>query len=396
MRVGVFLDNYVPEDGGGYTFQSEVFHALAHLAEESQHEYVVITRQHKHIAALLEDGGLEWLEYRFPGILEQAIAFMARNWPNLHKAMRWRSSLEKRLRRAGIDFIWFLGPRPQEIDLPYMTIVFDLQHRLQPWFPEVSCFGEWEIREKSFARFLRRAAVVIAGTEAGQQEIVDFYQVPAERIHILPHPTPAAVLQAADHPRPELLKRFNLPARYLLYPAQFWPHKNHVNLLLALKKLKNEGLSLPLVLVGSNFGNLRFVERQIDELELHDQVYLLGFVETDELLELYRNALALTYLSFFGPENLPPLEAFALGCPVVASRVSGAGEQLGDAALLADPMDVDGIASAIRRVHADDKLREQLIARGRKRAAAWDTQDFVRNAFRILDGFEAIRRVWHD
>jgi glycosyltransferase involved in cell wall biosynthesis len=109
---------------------------------------------------------------------------------------------------------------------------------------------------------------------------------------------------------------------------------------------------------------------------------------------LYRNALALTYVTFFGPENLPPLEAFALGCPVIASNVSGAQEQLGDAAMLVDPKDEEQIANAIKLVHDDLHVRRTLVERGIHRASKWTGEDFVRSVFSILDEFEPIRRCW--
>jgi len=99
-------------------------------------------------------------------------------------------------------------------------------------------------------------------------------------------------------------------------------------------------------------------------------------------------------MTFFGPENLPPLEAFALGCPVIASNVSGANEQLGDAALLVDPKCPKEIAQAIKNLHDKPNLREDLIYRGSKRASIWTGKDFVRGVFSILDEFEAIRRCW--
>ncbi|MFM6269445.1 MAG: glycosyltransferase, partial [Dolichospermum sp.] len=55
------------------------------------------------------------------------------------------------------------------------------------------------------------------------------------------------------------------------------------------------------------------------------------------MTSLYINAFSLAFMSFFGPDNLPPLEAMALGCPVIASKVSGSEEQLGNNALLVNP-----------------------------------------------------------
>ena len=396
MKVGIFLDEYTPQDGGAHTFQNEVLESLVRLSPESDHSFVIITSHTKEVSAQLEGSDLELLPYRKPGLFETIWAFVARSWPNWRKSRRWMSGLERRARKAGVEFIWFLSPRPKPIDLPFLTIVFDLQHRLQPWFPEVSRWGEWEIRERGLSRFLPRAAAIIAGTQAGADEIVRFYRVPAARIYILPHPTPAFALDAPEAD-PEVLTPLNLPESYLLYPAQFWPHKNHLSLLLALKQLHDEGNFTPgLVLVGSDYGNQEFIREQVQALGLAEQVHILGFVSREQLIALYQNALALTYLSFFGPENLPPLEAMALGCPVIAADVDGAQEQLGDAALLVPPHNPSEIATAIRKLANDDLLRLGLAQRGRSRAADWTTDDFVRRAFGILDDFEPLRRVWRD
>ncbi len=191
------------------------------------------------------------------------------------------------------------------------------------------------------------------------------------------------------------MTKYRIPEGYLFYPAQFWPHKNHVGLLLAVNLLRERyGLILPVVFVGYDKGNLRYVRRVVDELDLSTQVHFLGFVSQEDLVGLYRNAFALTYLTFFGPDNLPPLEAFALGCPVIASNVSGAQEQLGDAALLVDPRDEEQIALAVKSLHDDPALRQTLVQRGLQRAAKWTGEDFVRSVFSILDEFKPVLRCW--
>jgi len=119
-------------------------------------------------------------------------------------------------------------------------------------------------------------------------------------------------------------------------------------------------------------------------------VYFLGFVPSNDLVSLYRNAFALTYVTFFGPENLPPLEAFALGSPVIASNVPGSKEQLGEAAILVNPKNTREIAFAIKSLYDYSELRRTLIQRGFDRAIKWTGQDFVRGVFSILDDFESI------
>ena len=122
-------------------------------------------------------------------------------------------------------------------------------------------------------------------------------------------------------------------------------------------------------------------------------VHFLGFVETDDLVALYQHAHALTYLSFFSPENLPPLEAFALGCPVVAADVPGAREQLGEAAVFVPPTDPVLVQEAVRRLE-EPAFRAELVELGRQRAALRTPEAYVRGVVSFLDEFEPTRRSW--
>jgi glycosyltransferase involved in cell wall biosynthesis len=271
--------------------------------------------------------------------------------------------------------------------------VWDLQHRLQPFFPEVSAGTQYAFRDNAYREVLRRASLVIAGTQTGLDEIVRFYGVAPARVRVLPHPTPRFALDASSQPSPRPASAPREP--YLYYPAQFWPHKNHVNLMEALHLLRaRDGLDISLVLSGSDQGNAGFVKEAAARLGVTDAVRMLGFVSQEDLVGLYRNALALTYVTFFGPENLPTLEAFALGCPVVASDVAGAREQLGDAALFVAATKPEEIAAAVHRLHGDPALRETLIDRGRARARRFTGEDFVAGVCEWLDEFAPIRRCW--
>jgi glycosyltransferase involved in cell wall biosynthesis len=331
-------------------------------------------------------------------VLERAVAPLAREFPAVRARLRGASPVDRAADAAKADFIWFLGAGAQRTDKPYMTVVWDLQHRATPWFPEMAEQGTWDRRELWHSWFLRRATVIITGTEFGRDEIDRYYQVGPERVAILPHPTPQFALDAAPGLDAATLNGLGLGQRpFLLYPAQFWPHKNHVNLLMALERLKAvHGLDLDLALVGSDKGNRAVVERTALRLGLTDRIRFLGFVSRPVLIQLYRQAAALAYMSWCGPENLPPLEAFALGCPVVASRIPGASEQLGDAAMLADPGDPAALADAISRVLTDTGVREDLIAKGHARAKAWTSRNYVEGALNRIDSLAPVVRCWRE
>lgn len=412
MKIGVYLHNNVPESGGGFTLQDDVFRALLQLSSETKHSFVILGWGEHPQAFAGHSGSLQFVdltsfrrkavEKRIRIKLSRGYNRIASELPGLPVLRLGRSTwIEQLVANIGIDILWNVthaGIHPG--NTPFICTVFDLQHRLQPWFPEVSAHGTWgwQNREDHF-RHLSRAAFIIVGTEAGRSEVANFYKIPRERIKIVPHPTPDFALREGGRARGEddqdVLDQYNIPSGYLLYPAQFWSHKNHVNLLLASRHLRDtHGIRYPLVFVGSDRGNESYVKRVAKELDLDSDTHFLGFVSRKDLVCLYRNAFALTYLTFFGPENLPPLEAFALKCPVIASKVSGAQEQLGDAAILVDPKDVPQIAETIKRLGDDPALRQSLITRGTARASNWTAIDFVMKVLSILDEFEPVRRCW--
>jgi glycosyltransferase involved in cell wall biosynthesis len=254
---------------------------------------------------------------------------------------------------------------------------------------------DWERREQTYRSVLPRASFILTGTNAGKDEIVHYYGVNPENVIVVPLPAPAFPSEDHRHGILDIREKYDIRGDFLIYPSNFWPHKNHVNILIALALLKrNRGKVIEMVFTGSDKGNAGYVVGKINELGLHDQVHVLGFVSREDLTALYSKALALTFASFFGPDNLPPLEAFALGCPVIASRVPGAEEQLGDAALLFDPADPEGLVSAILTISQDQQLRAWMVKKGAEIARTRTPQAYVEQVCSLLDKFAPIRRCW--
>lgn len=395
VKVGVYFGGMAMEAGGGYTIQNDILQAFLELRNESRHSFVVFSPRPERLRQILSVHSVELATYR-SGLVEGLIKRLRKWLPAAREIMKCPSRLDHVARKNGIDFMWFASNVYVPTNIPYICNVWDLQFRLQPWFLEVGSARKWSSRESHYTDMLKRASVIIAGTQAGKDEIVHFYNLREANVRLLPHPTPWFALNSPDSDsHKDILERYNISSSYLFYPAQFWPHKNHVGLLHAIDILRNKyGIILPLVFVGSDKGNKLYVKKVVDQLNLTDQVHFLGFVPQKDLPALYRNAFAMTYLTFFGPENLPPLEAFALGCPVIASAVSGAAEQLGEAAILVDPTDHHQIALEIKTLYENPEKRQSLIAKGKSRAQAWTARDFVRNIFSILDEFEPILCTW--
>ncbi len=395
MKVGVDFLNVSAEVGGGYTFESEIFAALLEEAHLSKHDYTIFSNNSDIGKAITRRNlsNVHFVKCPNPSLLRRGLRrvffLLGPIIPPLYKIN------EPLYHKHHIDIILFFSPLRPTLDLPYITTVWDLEHRKQPWFPEVSDIGEWYHREKGYLDTLGRASYILTGTTCGKEEIMRSYNLPSNRIRVIPFPTPSFALNRNKATTRNVTKKYGISGEYLFYPAQFWAHKNHINLLYSLKLLHDKyDVKVSLVLVGSDKGNLTYVRRVVEELDLSNYVFFLGFVSQEEVIDLYKSALALTYVSFFGPDNLPPLEAFALGCPVVAARIPGAEEQLGDAALYVNPKEPEEIAHAIYQLYSDKQLRNNLTQKGFLRAAGWKGGDYVRAVFSLLDEFENIRRCW--
>lgn len=397
MNIGIIVLGMSTESGGGFTFENEILLNLQKASQGSRHTFYCFTDNDTFIAENKSDS-FRTIRIPSPSTKKQSvsIAFLKNKLRRVvgrkSRQQLWEQSVKNILSQHKIEFVWHLSPFHLTLDIPYAAIVWDLQHRKQPFFPEVSNNGVWKNRETILTPHLQRATTVVVGTDVGQDEVERFYGVAPERFIKLPHPTPAFVL---DCDPSQFTKPIQTQHPYVFYPAQFWPHKNHTLLLQSLAELrKKHGVILEAILTGADHGNLSYVKEMAKSLGLEEHVHFPGFVTREELIGLYANAFAMVYPSFFGPENLPPLEAFALNCPVIAANVAGAEEQLGDAAILFAPDNVIELTESLLNLNNDPDLRKRLVSKGFDRAHAWTGEDFVQGMLTFLDSFETTRSCW--
>jgi glycosyltransferase involved in cell wall biosynthesis len=159
-----------------------------------------------------------------------------------------------------------------------------------------------------------------------------------------------------------------LPRNYVLSVGTLEPRKNLQALVEAYRSLLPGGFDWHLVLAGQWGWDMSDFRRTLQDPALAGRVHVTGYLPHDELLQVYAGAGMLVYPSLAEGFDFPPLEAMALGVPVIVSNTSALGELYGDAALTVAPTDIPGMASAIRRLAADEALREDCRRRGLERA----------------------------
>src|SRR5450432_1395358 len=137
MKVGIYLSDMYHDSGGGFTFQEDIFLNWIRLRTESQHRFVILSDRPHSVSALINDPLVPIIQSLvtpkgFQRELRSRIPLLRRGLPASNKVAIAAA-------QAQIDFLWPLNQARFSLpDVPYMYTVLDLQHRLQPWFPEVS------------------------------------------------------------------------------------------------------------------------------------------------------------------------------------------------------------------------------------------------------------------
>ena len=261
------------------------------------------------------------------------------------------------------------------VKLRKIVSVHDLMHRYEPGFPEVSSLGRYYLREKRFKAIAENAQLILTDSIVGKQQFQTAYDAPLKGVASLPYCVPPL----SDNPhenRCSLKDKYGLPEKFLFYPAQFWEHKNHRRLFLVLKKLKNEFSDIHLVVTGSNGTNSIALKKFAEDIGVLSHITWCSEVSKHDLPQFFRDALGMVMPSFFGPTNIPPLEAMKFGCPMAISRIYAMPEQIGEAALYFDPASLSEMTAAIQSLWSSRQIRDRMVRRGMERTTNWNEVTF--------------------
>lgn len=316
-------------------------------------------------------------------------------WHALQRRLRWVARFERTLIARGCDLVYFVTPDARSASLQrlnFITTVWDLCHRDHPEFPEVREFNESAVRERYYRHYLGAATLVLCDSTALADALARRYGIDPQRALAMPF-APSPFLGRSPRSMPDVLAQHGLEQGYFFYPAQFWAHKNHVRIVQALAILRQRGAAPHVVFCGRDCGTLSHVETHAAACGVRAQVHFLGFVPPEQMRGLYEGALAVLMPTYFGPTNLPPLEAWTVGKPLVYS--AHLADQAGDASLLAPADDAAAWADAMQACE-DPALRERLVEAGRRRLAAIDGQRRAAEDALLahLDAFAAKRACW--
>ena len=282
------------------------------------------------------------------------------------------SVLARFLDNSSADLVYFTSPAPEAADLvikPFVWTLWDLCHLDSPEFPEVRTSGKFEARDDFNARALRKAALVVVDSSELIDKAETYFGAGRGKFITIPFAPPvsrdAVSTSKADLPA----EVRDLVGRYFFYPAQLWTHKNHLRIVEALREVNAGGYDLHAVFVGKDHGAGSSIRHRVSKWGMNSHVHFLGYVEDSAIPALYTHSVGLIMASYFGPTNIPPLEAMLLKTPVIASDVHR--NQLGDAALYFNPDDSAALSQLMMDI-GDSGTRNRLVKAGQKRLTELD------------------------
>ena len=394
MKIIAIFDNNIGA-GGGF---DQALNALLQMQRLSRNgfDFEVFTTYKENIP-ILNKFGIKVVNIEIK-LFDRFLAKAGGNglWRFIQLSLKLLGPLEKKLIRHGCDAVYFVTPSilPACLQrLNYINTVWDLCHRDTPEFPEVRDFNTFFIRENNYRYSFGPALVTLTDSVLLADNAAKFYGMARDRFIEMPF-APSPFLADVQTEKVDSISKYQINSEYFYYPAQFWPHKNHIRILQALKFLRDECAWTPkVVFSGKDYGNLGHIDKFIKANNLDEQVKVLGFVPSEDIRSLYENALAIVMPTYFGPTNLPPLEAWLLNVPLIYS--SYLAEQAGSAALLVDPDDAMQLAGAMRSCR-DSAVRERLIRAGQDRLLEIGQQRLAseNKLCAILDKFAARRQCW--
>tara|TARA_A100001011_G_scaffold386231_1_gene461664 strand:- start:451 stop:1677 length:1227 start_codon:yes stop_codon:yes gene_type:complete len=337
---------------------------------------------------------------------ERHIAFLRNYDPTVRRMKKYfffKNKFEKLLKKINVDLVYFTGPSQYSLYLEktdFIITIPDVSHRENLEFPEwtKSDTSEFHRREEIISKSSIKAIAVITNAEIIKEKISYFYKVSKERIYIINH---QPSLEISNFKKPDLSvskevkTKYNLPHKYIFYPAMYLPHKNHKYIIDTIKIINaKKNFNLSAVFCGSDKGYLNKIKKYTSDEGLSDKIYFLGYVDDIHLPYIYLNSLALTMPTFSGPTNIPPWEAFKMEIPVFYSNLEKIKNVYKEAVYYIDPFEPKSLAEGLIKIINSNEERIKLTTNGKNLLNSIDGNKEFNQIFEIIQKRQTIKSTW--
>ena len=378
MRIGIDYTPAVRQGGGIGRYTRNLIQAVCALDVNNAYTWFVAGRERRTDAAV---EGANNVRVRSVPVSDRVLNIM---WQRL------RLPVPIQLVTGSLDL--FHSPDfvlPYVGGIPAILTVHDLSFMRLPQF-FVPGFRDY--LERAVSRAVQRADHILADSKSTRQDLIELLAVEPDRVSVLYPGIGTRFQRVEDAAELDRVRaKYRLPQRFIPGLGTLQPRKNFDGLIDSFQHLMSHqepvsgGPELHLVLCGGPGWMFEQTLASIEQAGLGARIHLPGFVDDADLPALYSLASVLAFPSWYEGFGLPVLEAMACETPVVAADNSSLPEVVGEAGLMVDAADRQGLAHALERVLDDEGLRASLASAGLKQAHKFSWEEAARQ---LLDLYQ--------
>ncbi len=351
-NIAVVID--ITHDSGGKENMS--LSVCSHLSEIKQFNFIYITTYDKTKKTLENKLGKKILLYnkrnflkRLNNRLKKIFSFLPIDYP-----------FQRFLLKKKVDLVYFLDSSSLATTVKktkFIYSILDIDHRNQKGLKEFKKI--FKKRDDEYLLSSKNASKIIIGANKLKKEISDAYKIDDRKIvEIKFPPTLASIDNYQNESIREEILNINKVGNYLLYPAQFWEHKNHIYIVNAVDFLKNKGeLNFKIIFTGHNKGNLLNIKSIIKKKNLEESFVIFDYVKDEELIYLYKNCSCIIIPTLVAPHTFPLYEAFYFKKPVIYNK-SILDEQLLDRVIKLDVNNIENLKEALNHLKDEEYIKK--------------------------------------
>lgn len=301
----------------------------------------------------------------FPDFPKEKISYPKGFWSKKIKPL-WRSQLiVNQLKEDKIDLFHGLSHElPVGLTKAGIASVVTIHDLIFERIPHLFKPIDRLIYRQKFRSACKRADAIIAISEQTKRDLIELYQIPENRIHVIYQDcNPIFKQEVPKEYRISIKEAYGIHSPYILSVGTVEERKNQLRLVEAFIELKPTDFQL--VLIGKNTPYADKIMNLIAQNKLSKQIILLENVPTEHLPALYQEAELFAYISIYEGFGIPILEALHSNTPVLSAKGSCLEEAGGPGGLYADPYDVAAISTQLKRLLSEPDLRKSLVEEGK-------------------------------
>ena len=312
MKIAILLETSF-SGGGSFTHSINASQNIKkHL---KNHEVKVYTNIKKNFQ-ILNKLNLNTILFKF-NLFDKIILKLSifKLFRSIIKFLNIKTSLEKNLINNGTDIVYFPVLSNTVFSLKninFFSTFLDLEHFRHSIFPEIDKY-EFERREKLYFYALKRSYLITVSHKIIKKKMCKHYGLNSKKVIIIPY-SPSSLFKKSK--KLNHVKKLKNIKNYFFYPAQIWGHKNHISIIKAAYLLKKFNKNINFIFSGRDRGYKSELEKYINQKKIKN-VHFVGYLDNNEMDYAYKNCIGVIFTSLFGPDAIPPLEAWSYKKPLI-------------------------------------------------------------------------------